>query len=115
MESDREGWVSLPRVIVAEDMHLHLIVVDWRETKRAYINSKKNPKKPKKPFSPTITIAMFHSSLTSSLFRVCVHVNSIVSIMKQWTNPGMACAACSDLNLFLTLCLCYTDVLGRYS
>jgi len=48
MESDREGWVSLPRVIVAEDMHLHLIVVDWRETNRAYINSKKkkNKKKP---------------------------------------------------------------------
>lgn len=45
MESDREGWVSLPRVIVAEDMHLHLIVVDWRETKRAYINSKKKKKK----------------------------------------------------------------------
>lgn len=42
MEGDREGGVNLPQALVAEDMHFHLIVVDWRETKRAYINSNTN-------------------------------------------------------------------------
>lgn len=37
MQGDRERGVSLCQVFVAEDVHFHLVMVDWRETRRAHI------------------------------------------------------------------------------
>lgn len=37
MQGDRESGVSLCQVFVAEDMHFHLVMVDWRETRRTHI------------------------------------------------------------------------------
>lgn len=37
MKGDGESGISLSQALVAEDMHFHLKVVDWRETRRAYM------------------------------------------------------------------------------
>lgn len=31
MEGDREGGINLSQALIAEDVHFHLVVVDWRE------------------------------------------------------------------------------------
>lgn len=35
MKGDEESDISLSQGLVAEDVHFHLVMVDWRETRRA--------------------------------------------------------------------------------
>lgn len=38
MQGDRESGVSLCQAFVAEDMHFHLVMVDWRENEENTLN-----------------------------------------------------------------------------